>query len=319
MGRAWQRSRSGVAPPTSLPAEAQTAAPGEAIATVDGMPIGRDQVVGLLLAGRGVSVLEELIVLELARREAQARGLTVSGNDVQAEYDRALRLLVNNLPLAGAASLDTPAAERMLDEVLAGRGISRQEYRLAMLGNAYLRKLAEAGLQITEDQLREEYGRAYGERVQVRHIQLAGGPDVAEVQRLLAAGADFAEVARGHSANAVTAGQGGLLAPFSRDCPEVPALLREAAFALGPGEVSNPVRVNNWYHVIKIEGRLPPEEASFEAVRSELRNRVRERLVGPEMRRISAELFARAQVEIADPALGADFFKQHPELRRSGR
>ena len=317
VSQAWQRWQEPGAAQPDVPLDDAPAASGEPIARVDGRPIARKQVMQLLLAGRGVSVLEELIVLELARHEAEEKGLVVSGRDVEAECDRALRSLLSSLPSAEPAAFDREAAERVLDEVLTSRGVSRQEYRLGMLRNAYLRKLARADLEISEEQLRVEHQQAYGERVRLRHIQLLSGADVTEVQRKLAAGVDFAELARRYSANAVTGPAGGLLAPFAKDNSAIPALLREAAFSLGGGEVSNPIRIDNWQHIIKVEAHIPAEEIPFEQVRHELETRLRRRLIDPAMQRISAELFSRAKVEITDSALGADFFKRHPELRRS--
>ncbi|HUU83076.1 MAG TPA: peptidyl-prolyl cis-trans isomerase [Phycisphaerae bacterium] len=318
MSQAWQQTRQQASPheakqPIALPDNAS-----DPIATVNGQAIGRDQLFRLLMAGRGVDVLEQLIVLEVVCREADTRGITVTASDVDAEYDTALRSLLSTLPAADEKSFDREAGERLLDEILAGRGVSREEYRLGIVRNAYLRRLALARMQFSEGEVREEFSRSYGERVGVRHIQLAGRSDADRVQRELAAGADFGEVARRYSANAATAPGGGLLRPFSRDDPDVPALLRETAFQLAAGQVSNPIRVDAWYHVIRVEERLPAGERSLDEVRDELADRVRQRRVAPAMQALSIELFDRARVEIVDPALESAFFKRHPDLRRSG-
>ena len=192
VSHAWQRSQQQRDLMDETLAAGGEASSAEPLARVDGRPISRELVVRLLLAGRGVAVLDELIVLELVRRQAEQEGLTVSGADLKAEYDRALRSLLTTLPSADPTAFDREAAERVLDEILTSRGISRREYRLGMLRNAHLRKLAMAELQITDEQLRAEHERAYGRRVRIRHIQLLGGADVAEVQRLIAAGQDFA-------------------------------------------------------------------------------------------------------------------------------
>ncbi len=316
---AWQQSRS--QPPAGAEAPSpDTAVPatvGEPIARVDGRPIGRERFLDLLIAGRGVSVLDELIVLDLARHEAEQRNLVVSESDLEAERDRTLRSLLSTLPAADAEHFDRRAAEAVLDNILFSRGISRQEFDIGTLRNAYLRRLADAGLTIAQDDIQAEYLRVYGERVRVRHIQLLSAADAQQVQQQLEAGADFAELARRHSANPLTAPGGGLLEPFGRADPAVPALLREAAFRLQKGDVSNAIRVDNWYHLLKIEDRLPAVEVPLEQVRGELERRARDRLLEVEVQRLSADLFSRARVEIADAALAADFFKQHPELRRS--
>jgi parvulin-like peptidyl-prolyl isomerase len=286
---------------------------------VDDQPIGRDQLLALLVAGRGVEVLEQLIVLELARREAEAAGIVVTARDIDAEYEASLRSLLSTLPIPAETTVDRETGERLLDEILAGRGMSREEYRLGMVRNALLRRLALARMQVSEQELRQEFSRSYGQRVRLRHIQLANRPDAERVQRELGAGADFAEAARRHSANAGTAPGGGLLPLLSPDEPRVPALLREAAFELAVGQVSNAIRVDAWYHLIKVEEKLPAADVPFDQVRDELEAKVRQRRVGLDMQSLSAELLGRARVEVLDPALEGEFFKRHPELSRSRR
>jgi peptidyl-prolyl cis-trans isomerase C len=171
-------------------------------------------------------------------------------------------------------------------------------------------------MEFSEQELDEEFSRAYGQRVRIRHIQLANWSDAERVRRELEAGMDFAEAARRYSANAVTAPGGGLLKPFSRNDPDVPALLREAAFQLCLAEVSNPIRVDRWYHVIRVEERLPAADRAFDDVRDDLERRLRQQRIGPAMRDLSAEMLRRARVEVLDPTLEAEFFERHPDLRR---
>ncbi|MHC4066089.1 MAG: peptidylprolyl isomerase [Planctomycetota bacterium] len=312
ISQAWHRAQADST--EDVCGQASVAPPaGGPVALVDGQPIEREQLMRLLLAGRGAEVLEGLIALELARREACAIGLTVTAEDVESEYDEALRALLNQLPADDETALDRKAGERLLGQVLASRGVCREEYRLGLLRNAYLRKLALQHMQLSEQELGEEFTRAYGERVSVRHIQLAGAGDVERVKQALEAGADFADLARRHSANTITAPSGGLLQPFSKDDPGVPALLGEAAFSLEPGQVSNAVRVGNWYHVLRLERRLPAADVAFDQVRTELQARLRDRRLPAEMQRISADLFDRAGVEILDPVLEAEFSKRLQE------
>jgi len=279
---------------------------------VNGQPISREQFLRLLIAGRGQDVLDELVVLELARQAVREAGGDVTAADIQAEEDEALRRLLSQVPAADPATVDPDAARRLLDELLAARGMSREEYRLGLVRNACLRKLATARIRLTEQELRDEYRQAYGPRVQVRHIQLSSPADAERLQQALSGGADFADLARRYSANVVTAPGGGLLRPFSADDPEVPTLLRQTAFALAVGQASSPIRLDNWYHVIRVERTLEPADVPFEQVRSDLESRLRARRLPVEMRAVSAELFARARLEITDPQLQAEFSQRHP-------
>lgn len=301
-----RREQTNAAPPPASVVEEP------AIAVINGKPLPRRQVVDLLLRGHGSGILEQFVVLEAARRRAQQQGLTINQADVDAEYERALRLLIDPLAALTPDESDHEAAERVLDAVLAERNISREEFMLGMRRNAYLRRLAQAQLSFSEGELQEEYARAYGVRVQVRHVQLATLAEVSRVRAGLAAGEDFAEVARAHSANPASARAGGLLSPFSADDEEVPAPLRTVAFQLDVGEVSEAIRVGRWYHLLKLERQLPAEQQEFEVVRPELEQRLRARKLGPAMQQLYQDLLAQADVRILDPGLRAAFERKHP-------
>ena len=304
--------------PEHLPTARRSLTPGAeldgpVIATVNGRPITRRQVIDLLMQSRGVSVLEQLIGLEAAAAALAERGLTVTQADVEREHDRALRELADPLSSMTPGPLDREAARRVLDQVLAQRNMSRQEFDIITRRNAYLRKIVESEQLIIDGQLRQEYERIYGERVQVRHIQLGTLADVERVKERLAAGEDFAELAGRYSANSATAPNQGVLDPFSASDERVPAILRETAFPLAPGEISSAVRVGQWYHLLKLEKRLPPQTCKFEDVRDDVERSVRDRLAGPAMYALFERLFREATIRIHDPALAKAFDRKHSD------
>jgi hypothetical protein len=273
------------------------------IAFVDGQPIARDRVVDLLLRSRGAGVLEQLMGLELAARSATEKGLSVTQSDVDFEFDLALRRLSDPLSPLTSDAFDRAAAEGLLDSVLAERNISREEFLVTLRRNAYLRKIVQSEQKITEDQVRAEFNRRFGERVQVRHIQLASAAEAGRVQDRLMAAEDFGDLASRYSANSASARRQGLLDPFSADDEEIPAAFRQTAFALQPGQVSSIVRVGEWYHLLRLERVLPREERDFEAVRGELERAVRDRVSEARMRELFDKLFKDATIDVRDPSL----------------
>ncbi|UCF34711.1 MAG: peptidyl-prolyl cis-trans isomerase [Phycisphaerales bacterium] len=307
-----------VAPEPDWPAPTarRTSSVEERIATVDGKPVARSQVVDLLLRGHGSGILEQIIVLQRAKDLAAERGITVNRDDVDREYEQALRRLTDPLFSKSPESFDHDAAERVLVRVLSERNISREEYMLGMRRNAYLRALVQADIQMSDGELRDEYARAYSERASVRHVQVATPREAARVHELLNAGESFESVARQYSANTATAANGGLLEPFSQYEQDVPALFRETAFKLKPGQVSATIRVGAWYHILRLERRLPAQDVDFEEVRDELRRRILEQRTEPAMQKLYEELFREADVRIHDPALREAFEAKHPKRRR---
>ncbi len=79
---------------------------------------------------------------------------------------------------------------------------------------------------------------------------------ITEIQQKLNAGEDFAELAKQYSDDPGSKDNGGDLGWFPRDSGFVKEF-EEAAFNLQPGQVSQPVRTQFGYHLIKVEERDP--------------------------------------------------------------
>lgn len=286
------------------------------IATVNGRPIARRRMIDLLLRSKGAGLLEQLIVLDAVELLAAQHGLHVTGADVDREYDRALRRLAD--PLAGVTpdSFDRKQAERVLDAVLAQRNLSREEFVIGVRRNAFLRRIVESQRTFSEEELRAEFERLYGRRVQIRHIQLATPAEVARVHERLAAGEDFSALAHRYSANIASAKEGGLLEPFSAHDEQVPSLLRDVAFGLEPGSVSGAVRIGDWYNFVQVVAVLPPEAVEFEQVRYEIEQSLGDRAAEPAMRELYETLFNEADIRIHDPVLHEAFQKTYPDRPR---
>jgi parvulin-like peptidyl-prolyl isomerase len=136
------------------------------------------------------------------------------------------------------------------------------------------------------------------------------------VKERLAAGEEFGELAHRYSANIASARHGGLLDPFSAADDEIPAVFRQVAFSLKPGQVSAAVRVGQWHHLIKLDRLLEPQECEFDRVRPELEQSVRDRLSDAAMFGLFEKLFEQATIEINDPMLRAAFNRKHPGRAR---
>jgi len=263
--------------------------------------------VDLLIRSHGAGVLEQLIGLELVARAAREKGLSVSEADVDFEFDLALRRLSDPLSPSKASPVDRTAAEGLLDSVLAERNISREEFLVTLRRNAYLRKIVLSQEVLTEDKLQGEYRRRFGERVQVRDIQLGSAAEASRLKDRLAAGEDFADLASRYSANTASARKQGLLDPFSADDEEIPAALRQTALTLKPGQVSNIIRVGEWYHLLKLDSVLPAEPRDFDEVRGELERDLRVRVSEDAMRELYEKMYRQANIDVRDPTIRAAF------------
>ncbi len=301
--------------PASETAAPAFADPAEVIARVNGRAIARGELAEMLIDSHGLSVLEQLVLLTAARQRAAEMSLTVSAADITAAQDDALRRLASPVGNPDEQPLDRQVAERLLDELLVAKNVSRSEWDRRMEQQAYLRKIAAAEVEkmtVTPEMLKQEYALAYGERVQIRHIQVSSLDAVRRVRDQLEARKDFELVARESSENQITAARGGLMPPFTHNDQAVTPLIREAAFSLTVGQVSPAINEGNWYHIIRLERRFPASEVGFENVdQNALRRRLLDRLIQQRQTTLEAELFSAAVVDITDRELRRQFRLRH--------
>lgn len=169
-----------------------------------------------------------------------------------------------------------------------------------------------ATVEVSEEELRAAYEeeRARFETMEQRHarhilIEVADGQDDAAraaaeaVLARLRGGEDFAAVAAEVSADAGTKAQGGDLGWISRGMLVGP--FEDALFALEPGSLSEPVRSDFGFHVIRLDEVRAGEVQPFETVREELAAETR-------TREAEDEFYERAN-RLADAA-----FDAHDEL-----
>lgn len=303
VAQAWQRGPEQDAPRSATARRSgRRFSPDSPVAVVNDRTITWGALQGLLISSHGLSALQQLILLTLAEDLAEAEKVTVTDADVQAEYDRALGNIVPERDEAGRR-LERGQRQAQLQRLLEDRAVSQEEFRLNMRVNALLRKVAEGHVQAGEADVQAEYKLRYGERVQIRHIQMPTLREINEVVQHLAEGEDFAAVARAYSKNMLTGPDGGLLPAFTYVDATVPAALREAAFRLQPGQTSKAIKVEGEYHVIKMEQRRPAQPIGLDAVREELDDQVRDRLVREKMKQMRDAMVARCSIRILDAEL----------------
>jgi parvulin-like peptidyl-prolyl isomerase len=281
---------------------------GDAIVIVNGRPITRKQMVDLLMEARGLEVMQQLIVLELAKEETRRLKIRVTDEDVQREFDRALTKIAPPVDAFGR-TLTSEDKQKSLEMLLQQKGITLTEFKIGMERNAHLRKVVEQSFRVDDATLREEFARLYGEKVEVRHIQVGDVNGLHEALNRLEKGEDFVAVVHAVSQNPDTAPSGGMLAPFAFNEEVVAPVLREAAFSMKPGEVSKPIRVGTWWHILKLERRIPAPDVKFEDVRPQVEQSLREHAIPQQMNRLVMELFQKADVKVLDSELKRKYQK----------
>lgn len=127
---------------------------------------------------------------------------------------------------------------------------------------------------VTDQQLRTAYAEKAAalkdeEEVRAKHILVATEQEAKELSKQLKKKpADFDKLAKEKSTDKGTAVNGGDLGYFTKErmVPE----FSDAAYKLKKGEVSDPVKSQFGWHVLKIEDRRKVEVPSFEAMKESL-------------------------------------------------
>lgn len=275
---------------------------GQVIATVNNRPIPYSAWIHLLQKTHGLREFQYILGAELARQAAEAKGIVLT-------EDQLNQALKDEIAQVAGPDQDPSQQQRLLEAVLARKGVTMDEFRLLSRRNAYLRRIVEPIVErsITDEAMKAEFDRLYGEKVRVRHIQLSDSKAVTKVLAALDDGMDFAEAARRFSQNIESAQNGGELLPFSKMDPAAPPALRELAFATPVGNVAGPVRIEGSSHIIMVEQRIPAQNVKYEAVARQVRQSLKQQLVLEQMQQLLRNMIQSAVIQIEDPDLRREF------------
>lgn len=237
------------------------------------------------------AAIRQEMLLERLQQALQA-GIMIPEAEVEREYRRRFETASFEMAFLGM--------EHALDRVVATEEDARAFYqahtdrftnpdqrqlRFLLVDNTRLRQQ----LVVDEAKISEYYQAnlaefASGEQARARHILIrplvedesAWRDAEAKAREIFAQasapGADFAALARRLSDDPGSRDGGGDLGWFGRGrmVPE----FEEAVFALQPGQVSQPVRSQFGYHVIRVEDRRPGTTRPLEEVRENIRMRL---------------------------------------------
>jgi peptidyl-prolyl cis-trans isomerase C len=199
---------------------------------------------------------------EIRRSDLQA-AITELPPELRAAPENVLSPLVIDQLITQKALVAAARTQKLQDQPEVQARIRRAEEQ--ELQQALLRQ--ELAPRLTDEALRARYardvaGKAGEEEVHARHILVASEADAKKVEaEVRKPGADFAAIARTRSTGPGS-DQGGDLG-FFKKADMVPEFA-EAAFAMKPGEISQPVRSPFGWHVIKVEERRTAEAPSFD-------------------------------------------------------
>ncbi len=192
------------------------------------------------------TVRGEAIGQEAFRRQYVAYLLSTGLQDSPAVRAHLLDILIADKLLAH----DARAAGRLETDAFR---LEAERLRRKLLLDAYARFVLFDTLQVRERDVAEAFVRA-NTQLTVRHLYARTREEAEALRARLLAGDSFEALARQVFADTTLARNGGLLGTVSFD--ELDPAFEEAAYALEPGEISEPVQTAYGYSIIRVDERF---------------------------------------------------------------
>jgi foldase protein PrsA len=195
-------------------------------------------------------LIEDLLLVEAAEKE----GITVSDEEIKAEMDKYLQ------------------TEEQYKQFFENYGMTeeylKESLRKEELINHYLTVKIES-LQPTDDELQKLFNDLrMNESVRASHILVETEDEAKNVIERINKGESFEDLAKELSKDPGSGANGGDLDYF--EYTDMVQPFSEAAFALEIGEVSEPVKSDFGYHVIKVTDKKVDNEVTLETEKTVL-------------------------------------------------
>lgn len=278
--------------PLASGAEAKTVdLPPGAIATVNGEPIGEKEWSETVKRVAGRSVLQFMIRHAVVHQAAEREGIELSEAELQAIFDKKI------VEVGGPAKL-----KGYLDNI----GETMVDFKERLHTETLLRRMAERGVSVTDEEVRQFFLERYGRKAEVQVIVAETEEKAESALKRIAEGADFGQVASQISTDRVTAGNHGYIpAPVTEGIFPKPygSILMtkqtaEQIFALEPGGVTGPVPgQRSDFYIFKLARLQGAQDVKLETVKQEVRRIATEYKVQMRAAQLLQEILSAAVIE----------------------
>jgi len=241
------------------------------VAVVNGEELSRDKLADLLIDMYGNEGLGLLIRRTLVKQESSKRNVTVTEEEV-AERIEALvegqikqQMKKSGLKDEEALKRELEKAKLTLDQY---RRNIQKRFKLTkgqVEAEILAEKIIKQTIKITDEELHEAYEEQFGEKILARQIVLRTLRDAERNLERIKTGADFEALAKKESIDRNSASRGGRMRPFG---PQ--GVMGKAVTNLKNGELSEIIKTDSGYHIIKIEKRIPRSMKKFSEVKEDL-------------------------------------------------
>jgi peptidyl-prolyl cis-trans isomerase C len=243
-------------------------------------------------------IIKGLVDQELLLQESKRRGVEVSQEQVDAEFEK-----------YGARFPDTDTLEASLAEMGYTEESLKEQIEKYLYITTFVNEMVTPEIEVSREEIRSFYDEnpqyfTQPEQIRASHILLTFGEDAERTREeaeemarslidQLEEGADFAELAASRS-EGPSAERGGDLGPFSRGqmVPE----FEEAAFALDAGEISGIVETEFGLHIIKVTDKTEEQTVPLEEVTPTIEAHLKQKGTGEAMEELLASLREEGEI-----------------------
>jgi parvulin-like peptidyl-prolyl isomerase len=233
--------------------------------------------------------LEEIITKELQYQDALAREMKPDKAKVEAQIERFKKRFKTKE--AYKAALDK---EGLTEDQLRA-GIEKE-----MLIQSAIAKTINEPAQMREAELKEYYEKNVSkfkqpEAIRLRLISTKDEKKVRDILAKLKDGDDFGELAYNMSEDDYRVKSGDIgYVHKGRMLPEI----EDAASKLKVGELSEPIKAENRWYIVKVEDRKPEHQMSFEEVKGKLKKELEAERAAELKKKWIEGLKAKAKIEV---------------------
>ncbi|CAF1759938.1 peptidylprolyl isomerase [Bacillus subtilis] len=165
-------------------------------------------------------------------------------------------------------------------------------------------KAAKDNIKVTDDEIKEYWEGLKGQ-IRASHILVADKKTAEEIEKKLKKGEKFDALAKEYSTDTGSATNGGELGWISKDNEQLDSTFRKAAFKLKTNEVSDPVKTQFGYHIIK----KTEERGKYDDMKKELKSEVLEQKLNDSnaVQEAVQKVMKKADIEVKDKDLKDTF------------
>lgn len=230
------------------------------VAKVDGEKITQSELDEALNKQYGSATLDTLIQDKVVKLEAAKQKVTVSAKDVDAQV---------------SALATQYGGEEGLESALASSNMTLDDLKGNLETYVLASKMIEKTLDTSDATLKaylKENEATFATTAQVKasHILVEKKATATKIKKELDEGADFATLAKKYSTDTGSKENGGDLGYFA--AADMVEEFSNKAFSMKKGEISEPVKSDYGYHIIKVTGIKEAKDANYDEIKDEVKD-----------------------------------------------